>query len=86
MVVAGAMNLATGLLVHKIPLVWLVTVTSALSVAAPMLMALINPSWPYWYAGFPAQILQPLSPDGEFLSPIIPFWTHMCQTAHLLRR
>ena len=33
---------------------------------APLLMAINSPSWPYWYAAFPAQLFEPVSPDGEF--------------------
>lgn len=30
-------------------------------------MAINSPPWPYWYAAFPAQIFEPLSPDGELI-------------------
>lgn len=34
-------------------------------------MALVNPKWPYWYAEFPAQILEPLSADVLFTVGLI---------------
>ncbi|PNP56792.1 hypothetical protein THARTR1_03488 [Trichoderma harzianum] len=60
---------------------WSVLISSTLSTVAPLLMALINPSWPYWYDAFLAQILAPLSCDILFtvgllvVSDVFP--THM---------
>jgi hypothetical protein len=39
---------------------------SILSAGAPLLMAMINPHWPYWYDAFFAQLLSPLSADVLF--------------------
>lgn len=65
MVLAAILNLVTGLVVDKFPVVYLVLISSALGAVAPLLMAVNSPSWPYWYAAFPAQIFEPLNPDGE---------------------
>jgi len=65
MILAAIVNLATGLIVDKIPVIYLVLISSALGAVAPLLMAVNSPRWPYWYAAFPAQLFEPLSPDGE---------------------
>jgi hypothetical protein len=66
LVVGTAINLTTGLLVHKIPAFHLVLIMSILSAGAPLLMAVIDPKWPYWYDAFFAQLLAPLSADVLF--------------------
>jgi hypothetical protein len=66
LVVGAALNLTTGLLVHKMPAFYLVLIMSILSAGAPLLMAMINPHWPYWYDAFFAQLLSPLSADVLF--------------------
>lgn len=60
-----------GLFVHKIPAIWIVTVTSILCAGSPLLMAVIDPSWPYWGNAFVAQILQPISCDALFTVGLI---------------
>ncbi|KAK4060864.1 uncharacterized protein Triagg1_10556 [Trichoderma aggressivum f. europaeum] len=63
------------------PVMSSVLISSTLSTVAPLLMALINPSWPYWYDPFFAQILAPLSCDILFIVGILVvsdvFPTHM---------
>lgn len=66
MVLAAVLNLVTGLIVDKVSVLWLVLITTALGAAAPVLMAICSPNWPYWYAAFPAQLFEPLSPDGTY--------------------
>ena len=66
MVLGLVLNLSTGLFVHKIPAIYLVVISSILSAGAPLLMALINPRWPYWFDAFFAQLLVPLSVDVLF--------------------
>lgn len=65
MILGVILNLVTGLIVDKFPVFYLVLVSSALGALAPLLMAINSPKWPYWYAAFPAQICEPLCPDGE---------------------
>lgn len=48
---------------HKVPVVWLIAVTSVLSSGAPLLMALIQVEWTYWTSAFFAQVLMPFSVD-----------------------
>ncbi|KAI8959167.1 MFS general substrate transporter [Daldinia sp. FL1419] len=65
--IAGALtNLSTGVFVNRVPVMWTVFISSALSAVAPLLMALVKPEWPYWYDSFFAQILAPLSCDILF--------------------
>lgn len=69
-VVSGAIvNISTGLFVHKIRADYLVIVTTLVSGISPLLLALINPSWPYWYAAFWAMLISPLSCDGMSSTP-----------------
>ncbi|UPK89840.1 hypothetical protein LCI18_000775 [Fusarium solani-melongenae] len=69
--VAALVNIVVGLFVHKIPAIWIVTVTSILCAGSPLLMAVIDPSWPYWDNAFVAQILQPISCDALFTVGLI---------------
>ncbi|KAI8671848.1 MFS domain-containing protein [Fusarium keratoplasticum] len=69
--VAALVNIVVGLFVHKIPAIWIVTVTSILCAGSPLLMAVIDPSWPYWGNAFVAQILQPISCDALFTVGLI---------------
>jgi MFS family permease len=66
-----AINLATGFIVDRVPATYAVLASSALCAGAPLIMALINPGWPYWYAAFFAQILAPLSGDVLFTVGLI---------------
>ena len=65
MILAAILNLVTGLIVDKFPVFYLVLITSGLGAVAPLLMAINSSSWPYWYAAFPAQLFEPVSPDGQ---------------------
>jgi hypothetical protein len=44
---------------------WLVLVSTVLTLAAPLLLALMDEDSSYWVAAFPAMCLIPLSADGE---------------------
>lgn len=65
MILGAILNLVTGLIVDKFPVIYIVLISAALAAVAPLLMAINSPRWPYWYAAFPAQLLAPLNPDGE---------------------
>ncbi|RAQ63802.1 aminotriazole resistance protein [Aspergillus flavus] len=43
------LNLGTGLLVHRLHANYLVLVASVLSAGSPLLMAIIDPEWSWWY-------------------------------------
>lgn len=66
------LNLGTGLLAHRLHADHLVLVTSLLSAGSPLLMAIIDPEWSWWYCAFWAVLLGPLSVDGEFHIHFIP--------------
>lgn len=65
------LSFTTGLVVDKIPTVWLVVGSSILCAIAPLLMALVQPQWPYWYNAFFAQLLMPISGDVLFTIGLI---------------
>ena len=66
-VILGAiLNVGTGFIAHRFRADYLVTITSLLCAGSPLLMALINPSWPFWYSAFWAMFLSPLSVDVLF--------------------
>ncbi|THC94265.1 hypothetical protein EYZ11_006238 [Aspergillus tanneri] len=71
LVVGALLNLVIGIFVHKVPAFWIVTITSLLCAGSPLLMAVIQPSWPYWGNAFIAQLLQPVSFDALFTVGLI---------------
>lgn len=62
-IVGVALNFTTGLVVHKIPAIWLIASTAVLTAGSPLIMALIQPHWSYWSSAFFAQLLTPFSVD-----------------------
>ncbi|KAJ6121051.1 hypothetical protein N7523_005331 [Penicillium sp. IBT 18751x] len=60
------LNVATGLLVHRLHANHLVLVTTLLSAGSPLLLAIIDPQWSWWYCAFWAVLLGPLSADVIF--------------------
>jgi len=70
-VVGVALNFTTGLVVHRIPAIWLIVITSILTAVSPLLMAVTNPSWTYWTTAFFAQVLMPVSIDVLFTVGLI---------------
>lgn len=53
-------NIFTGSLLHLALPFHMILVSSVLAAGAPLLMALLDTRWPYWYAAFPAQLLEPV--------------------------
>ena len=66
LIVGTLINLTTGLFVDKFPARWLVAGASFLCAVAPLMMAVVNPEWSYWYMEFWAQLLAPLAADVLF--------------------
>jgi MFS family permease len=66
LLVGVLINLTVGMFVDKVSARWLVAISSALCAGAPLMMALVNPSWSYWYMEFWAQTLAPMSGDVLF--------------------
>lgn len=71
LIVGAIINLTVGIFVNKVPARWLVTISSFLCSVAPLLMAVLNPSWSYWYMAFWAQMLAPMSADVLFTVGLI---------------
>ena len=61
-----ALSICVGLVLHKVSAYYIVLATSFVSAASPILMALINPRWPYWYVSFWAVVLSSVAGDGLF--------------------
>lgn len=66
MLIGIMLNLAIGTFVNKVRAEYAVLVSCVLCIGAPLLMAVVNPAWPYWYDAFFAQALSPLSVDILF--------------------
>lgn len=69
--VGVCINLTVGLFVHRVPARWLVTISALLCAVAPLIMAVVNPDWSYWYLAFWAQIFAPMSGDVLFTVGLI---------------
>ncbi|KAI1869870.1 uncharacterized protein JN550_005460 [Neoarthrinium moseri] len=65
--VAGALiSIATGIFVHRMPVIWMLSIGSVMSTVAPLLMGLVRIDQLYWGNAFFAQILTPISCDLLF--------------------
>jgi MFS family permease len=71
MVVAIILELATGYVIDRAPVFWVVLITTFLTSGSPLLMALINPQWSYWKGAFFAQLLAPVGGDVLFTIGLI---------------
>ncbi|CAJ2504164.1 Uu.00g115580.m01.CDS01 [Anthostomella pinea] len=65
-IVGSVIDFSTGMFIHRVSPAYLVFASSLLCAGGSVLMALADQEWPYWYAAFPAQILQPMSADVLF--------------------
>lgn len=65
------LNLSTGLLVDRLPVLWLVLVASICTAGSPLVMALISPKLEYWRGAFFAQVLEPTAGDILFTVGLI---------------
>ncbi|RYP79002.1 hypothetical protein DL769_003092 [Monosporascus sp. CRB-8-3] len=65
-IVGAATNIVTGFLVEKVKVRHLVSYSAVVTLASPLLMALVTPSWGYWKGAFIAMLLSPLHPDVLF--------------------
>tara|TARA_R110002003_G_scaffold37_6_gene2160 strand:- start:8986 stop:9633 length:648 start_codon:yes stop_codon:yes gene_type:complete len=64
-------NIVVGFFVHRVPARWLVAGSAMICALSPMMMALMNPDWSYWYLAFWAQIFAPFSADVLFTVGLI---------------
>ncbi|KAK2052046.1 putative transporter [Colletotrichum caudatum] len=60
-------TLAVGLVLHRTSVYWVVLVACLLTALSPLLMAINDPAWTYWYAAFWAVLLSPISGDILFV-------------------
>ncbi len=56
LIMAILTNISTGYFVNRMLVMWVVLISSALSAISPLLMAVIDLQWPYWYMAFIAQV------------------------------
>ncbi|KAF1361752.1 MFS general substrate transporter [Lizonia empirigonia] len=72
-------NLATGVVlqilvgtfVHKVPALYLVSISAIICSTSPLFMAVLNPSWNYFYLAFWARAFAPFSADVLFTVGLI---------------
>ncbi|KAI4215052.1 MAG: hypothetical protein LQ351_002366 [Letrouitia transgressa] len=66
-IISGAiLNIGIGFLIHRFRVDYLVFISSFIAAVSPLLMALTNPAWPYWYTVFWVMLLGPFSADVLF--------------------
>ncbi|KAL8767375.1 MAG: hypothetical protein Q9194_006005 [Teloschistes cf. exilis] len=66
-IISGAIiNISIGMFIQRLRVDYLIFITSIIAAASPLLMALTNPAWPYWYTVFWAILLGPFSADVLF--------------------
>lgn len=66
-----ALSLLVGTFVHRIPALYLVALSSFICALSPLAMALLDPTWNYWYLAFWAQVAAPFSADVLFTVGLI---------------
>jgi nitrate/nitrite transporter NarK len=71
LVIGAVINLTVGLLVDRVSARWLCAIATFLAAIAPLMMALLDPNWSYWYLEFWAQALTPFSGDVLFTVGLI---------------
>ncbi|KAK2838284.1 hypothetical protein FQN49_006432 [Arthroderma sp. PD_2] len=65
-IIGIVLNLSTGLFVHLVRVNYLVIAVSIIAAIAPLLMAIIDPSWNYWACAFWGVLLGPVAIDVVF--------------------
>ena len=64
---AGSVTaIVTGLILHCVRSDTIMNLTTLISCSSPLLMALVDPSWSYWAAAFPAVFLNSVGADSLF--------------------
>jgi MFS family permease len=64
-------NIGVGFFVDRVPARWLVAGSAMICALSPLFMALMNPTWNYWYLAFWAQLFAPFSADVLFTVGLI---------------
>lgn len=65
-VIGTLISFGTDAVLHKWDAYRYVTTMLLISCVAPLLMALMDPTWSYWYMAFWGMLLLPFAGDGEF--------------------
>lgn len=65
------LNILVGTFVHKVPALYLVSISAVVCSLSPLFMALLNPAWNYFYLAFWAQVFAPFSADVLFTVGLI---------------
>lgn len=65
MLIGFILNPAVGFSVQHMRIDYLLTIASMLSAMAPLLLAVTDPAWPYWYAEFWSMLLSGVAVDGK---------------------
>lgn len=63
-IIGAILNIFTGAVIHKFSAYYILLLASFLSIGSPILLAIIDPKWSYWYGQFWAILLSPLAADG----------------------
>lgn len=71
LIVGVCINLSVGIFVDRLPAGWLIVGSSIMCALAPLMMALVNPDWKYYYLELWAQVLAPLSTNVLFTVGLI---------------
>ncbi|KAL8687547.1 MAG: hypothetical protein Q9218_006316 [Villophora microphyllina] len=72
-IVSGAiLNISLGFFIQRFRVDYLIFITSIVAAVSPLLMALTNPAWPYWYTVFWAMLLGPFSVDALLITDVFP--------------
>ncbi|KAF9639941.1 integral membrane protein [Lasiodiplodia theobromae] len=61
------LSIGTGMILHKFSAYWIVLAASVISALSPMLFAIAEPTWSYWYAQFWAMLLSAVAVDVLFV-------------------
>lgn len=65
------LNILVGSFVHRVPALYLVSMSAIICSLSPLFMALLDPAWNYFYLAFWAQIFAPFSADVLFTVGLI---------------
>ncbi|KAK7707403.1 hypothetical protein SLS57_009273 [Botryosphaeria dothidea] len=61
------LSVGTGLILHRFSAYWIVLLASLVTAISPLLLAITNPDWSYWYTLFWAVMLSAIAADVLFV-------------------
>ncbi|KAF1943304.1 MFS general substrate transporter [Clathrospora elynae] len=71
LVIGVLINIFVGMTVHRVPALYLVSISALICALSPLFMALVPPAWSYWKLIFWAQLFAPFSADVLFTVGLI---------------